>query len=430
MVTRITGGDHAPAIRGLSGLQNLEKEAARTVLTELATQIDGKSGVLKLMHTSKDRDMTFERKGGARFLARRDSKMDATAQAIRSLYERAGLSLQARAQLDTYLSAHRNRVGGSELAALFREHLNPVPSPNPSGLSDDSIKRILPRPAEDVGASMRAKVFGSQRERTELSDLARTELGLLKHSPEVNTEYSIGAPADADRLQCLTVSAKAGQQALDTTHPVVLFLGGSHSRSEPYVSDFAGEVGPHYAGGLNLLSINYRGFGDSAPIDVTPRTVIDDGLRAFRHLRDLGFPPEKIIVRGYSLGAAVAARIHAEAEWRGERLGGVIYDRPMASAAEVARAESRLGPIAGAVTLRSVGHFGAESSLARLPRRDPAEAPRTPVQVVIDNSQHGPLGQALANRYGLPVTATEADHDEHQRANQVLREFLTERCQN
>jgi len=79
MVTRLTGAEGGPAIRGLAGLQNLEQDAARKVLSDLVTQIDGKPGVLKLMHTSKDRDMSFERKSSAQFFARRDSKMDATA---------------------------------------------------------------------------------------------------------------------------------------------------------------------------------------------------------------------------------------------------------------------------------------------------------------------------------------------------------------
>jgi len=432
MVTRLTGAEGGPAIRGLAGLQNLEQDAARKVLSDLVTQIDGKPGVLKLMHTSKDRDMSFERKSSAQFFARRDSKMDATAQAIRTIYERAGLGPQAQAQIDTYLSARGNRVGGSELAALIREHLNPSLTLNPSGLSDDSIRRVLPRPAESVGGSMRSEVFGSTRDRTAaistLPDSERFEFGQLMQRPEVDANYSIGAANDPDRLQCPSVSARAGQRALDPSRPVVLFLGGSHSRSERHVMDFASRVGPGYEGGLNLVSINYRGFGGSAPVDVTPRTVIEDGLKAFKHLRYLGFPPDKIIVRGYSLGAAVAARIHAEAEWRGEPLGGVIYDRPMASAAQVARAESSWGAIAAHVTTRSVGDFGADSSLSRLPPRPPDAPPRTPVQVVIDTSVHGPLGRALADRHGLPVVATGVDHNAHGAANDVLYAFLAGRC--
>lgn len=428
MVTRINGGEGAQAIRGLAGLQNLEQEAARKVLTDLAAQIDGKPGVLKLMHTSKDRDMSFERKGSARFFARRDSKMDATAQAIRQIYERAGLSQHARAQLDTYLSTQRNRVGGSDFAALIREHLNPAAPGHPSGLSDATIRRVLPRPAGSVGSFVRGEVFGSQLERTRLTDSQAIGIGLLKQRTEVNASYSIGAPGDADRLQCLTVSARAGQQQLDTSRPVVLFFGGSHSRSEPYVEEFANEVGPAFEGGLNLLSVNYRGFGDSAPVDVTPRTVIDDGLKAYQHLRDLGFSPDRIIVRGYSLGAAVAGRIHAEAEWRGERLGGVIYDRPMASAAQVAGSQSKLGVIAAKVTESSVGDFGADSSLTRLPRRTQDAPSTTPVQVLVDNSFHGPFGQALATRHGLNMKPTNAGHEDHMQANQALREFLSERC--
>lgn len=426
MVTRISGGEGAAAIRGLKGLDALDETAAKKTLEQLATQIHGRNGVLKLMHTSKDRDMVFERKGDARFFARRDSKMAATAEALRKIYERAGLAPQARAQLDRYLTAHRNRVGGSEFAALIREHLRPPETSNPSGLSDHVIQRVLPRPAERVGRFMRSEVFGTPAERTALPDATAVAIAILKNKPEFKADYAIGAPDDPDRLQGLTISAQSGQQALNPSRPVVLFLGGSHQRIEPNVEEFADELGPGFEGGVNLLAINYRGFGGSAPTDVTPRTVMDDGRKAYQHLRDLGFPPEKIILRGYSMGAAVAARIHAEVAWRGDRLGGVIYDRPMASAAQVARAESWIGPIASGITQRSVGDFGAASHLARLPAWALESESSTPVRVLVDTSLHGPMGSALAERHKFPVIATNADHFGHQAANRAAREFLAE----
>lgn len=75
MVTAISGSAGQP-IRGLQGVNQLSQSDASNTLSQLSTQIRGKSGVLKLMHTSKDRDMVFERKSGYQFWARRSGKME------------------------------------------------------------------------------------------------------------------------------------------------------------------------------------------------------------------------------------------------------------------------------------------------------------------------------------------------------------------
>ena len=85
MVTSVTSSASQP-IRGLDGLKHLDAEQARTLLSQIETQVAGKSGVLKLMHTTKDLDMAFERKSWYQAIARRQSKMENTAQALKILY--------------------------------------------------------------------------------------------------------------------------------------------------------------------------------------------------------------------------------------------------------------------------------------------------------------------------------------------------------
>jgi fermentation-respiration switch protein FrsA (DUF1100 family) len=83
--------------------------------------------------------------------------------------------------------------------------------------------------------------------------------------------------------------------------------------------------------GLNVLIIDYQGYGES---EGTPgeQAMYDDGRAAFDYLvKDRKFKKENIVVFGRSLGGAVAARITAE-----KRPGAVILESTFASVPDVA----------------------------------------------------------------------------------------------
>lgn len=390
MATTIQSSTGA-AVRGLTGLSQLSREDANATLTQLSTQIQGKSGVLKLMHTRKDRDMVFERKSGYQFWARRSSKMEQTAQALRTLYQQAGLPPTAQRQLDTYLTQHGNRVGGNALANLIQTHMN-------GQLSPTAMARQLPQLSSSVSGLVRNQLFGTAAERRTVNKEAVPEEDLEAHAdrkaflqgqPDLNANYTIGE--GAAQLKGMSRSAHPDRKEFDLTKPIVIFFGGSGSSCEAYSYPAALAAGPdETTGGLNFLAVDYRGFGESADATVTPRTVCDDGKAVYEHVLSLGFKPEQVILRGHSLGAAVAGQIHAEAELRGQALGGVVYDRPMSSAAGAASAQS--GALAGQIAKWSVGDFGAQSCLQRMPR-NPQGQLLTPTRIIVDSSRmHGPGG--------------------------------------
>lgn len=65
-------------------------ENSRKVLHELTTNIQGKSGVIKLMHTTKEnKDMVFERKAWYQFGTRSDAKLERTTKYVESLFKEA-----------------------------------------------------------------------------------------------------------------------------------------------------------------------------------------------------------------------------------------------------------------------------------------------------------------------------------------------------
>lgn len=420
-VIHSSGGQN---IRGLQGLTQLSQTDATATLNQITTQIQGKSGVLKLMHTSKDRDMVFERKSGYQFWARRSGKMEQTAQALRTLYQQAGMPPAAQRQLDTYLSKHSNRVGGSGLANLIQTHMK-------GELSPALMARQLPQLSTSVNSVVRNALFGTTAERRAVNGDAVPDSDLQVHAerkthleslPEVNANYTIGA--GVQQLHGMSRSAHPDRTAFDLSKPIVIFFGGSGSACEAYSYPAALAAGPDTdTGGLNFLAVDYRGFGQSADVTVTPRTVCDDGKAVYEHVLSLGFQPEQVILRGHSLGAAVAGQIHAEAELRGQALGGVVYDRPMTSAAGVAATVA--GAVAGQITHWSVGDFGTQSCLQRMPK--PQGQTLTPTRIIVDSSaMHGTVGRQMAEQTGLGAKTSyiSGGHDDFVAANQEFSRFM------
>lgn len=435
MVTRIQIQDppaNSNPIRGLQGLDSLDAQSARSLLRQIETQVAGKGGVLKLMHTSKDQDMVFERKSWYQGIARRQNKMDQTAAALKTLYVKAGMSPVAIKQLDNYLQEHSNRVGGGSLARLLQGHLEPRQSQN-------LVQRLLPRET-NANPVLRSDVFGSEISRRtgtayadpglnaaeraqSVRDRDQRNLQMCRDYPDINPNYLIGTgPNDPARLTGISRSATPSlAQQLDTSKPIVIFLGGSHGNVADYGYPAAHAAGSNASGGLNFLAVDYRGYGASGDANPTPKTVTDDAMRVYQHVRDLGFTPDKIILRGYSMGAAAAARIHAACDLRGEKLMGVIYDRPMASASAVAKQME--GSAAGWATKQSVGDFGADRYLALIHRLGSGDMSNT---VVIKDKEDrlGPPAEAMARNRGIELKSPNIDHEAHLLANDAVSECI------
>lgn len=86
----------------------------------------------------------------------------------------------------------------------------------------------------------------------------------------------------------------------------ILFLrDGSGS-----LSDSVAELGTLHALGINIFAFDYRGFGSSAKIHPSEKSVLQDAEAAWQYLAPTRhIDPGTIAIYGYKLGAAVAAEL-------------------------------------------------------------------------------------------------------------------------
>jgi fermentation-respiration switch protein FrsA (DUF1100 family) len=109
--------------------------------------------------------------------------------------------------------------------------------------------------------------------------------------------------------------------------------------------------------GLNILIIDYRGYGksDGSPSEAG---LYRDARAAWRYLTEVrGTPPGKIVLFGRSLGGAVAARLAS-----GVQPAGVIIESSFSSARDVSR---ELFPMLSWLTILRYD-FDAAGSLAQV----------------------------------------------------------------
>ncbi len=116
--------------------------------------------------------------------------------------------------------------------------------------------------------------------------------------------------------------------------PTVLFLHGARRNlngSQHRIERLA-------ALGMNVLAIDYRGFGRSTPILPSEASAIEDARAAFAELARREPDPARRFVYGYSLGGAVAIALAGN----GARMAGVVAEATFTSIPDLVR-ETRWG---------------------------------------------------------------------------------------
>lgn len=122
--------------------------------------------------------------------------------------------------------------------------------------------------------------------------------------------------------------------AASSSQTVLLYFHGNGYCLEQTVGTI-GEVVPLHNIGVNLLMVDYRGYGASSRGHAREKSVYQDARAAFNYLtQKRGIPARDIVFVGRSIGTGVAtemAKEHPEA-------GGLILISPFTSTSDVARA--------------------------------------------------------------------------------------------
>ena len=107
---------------------------------------------------------------------------------------------------------------------------------------------------------------------------------------------------------------------------LVIFFSGSYGSN----AAMAGPLAKAYnLGGIAVLGVDYRGFGGSGNrlngASITEETLYEDGQTIYRYaVTVLGARPDGIILYGFSLGGAVAAKLAADLAEEGSRPAGRV----------------------------------------------------------------------------------------------------------
>ncbi len=129
----------------------------------------------------------------------------------------------------------------------------------------------------------------------------------------------------------------------------VLFFPGNGGHRESR----AGLFGELAARGFTVLGIDYRGYGGN-PGEPSEAGLAADARAAAAFARTEGFPAQRTVYLGESLGCAVAARLAST-----HRPAGIVLRSPFTSLVDVARA------VYGPVALLTVDRFPVADLLRR-----------------------------------------------------------------
>lgn len=161
---------------------------------------------------------------------------------------------------------------------------------------------------------------------------------IFQHERAVVDAHAAGAPPPATEVFDLTLgngdTVHAWYRQASTDAPTVLFLHGARRNlyeSQHRIDRLAGL-------GLNVLAIDYRGFGRSTPMLPSEETVLQDAHAALDELQRRQPDPRSRFLYGYSLGGAVAIALAAERDG----VGGVVIESSFTSITDLVRA-SRWG---------------------------------------------------------------------------------------
>ncbi|HET9645259.1 MAG TPA: alpha/beta hydrolase [Burkholderiaceae bacterium] len=280
-----------------------------------------------------------------------------------------------------------------------------------------AIAKLSKLPLKAFEPATRKALFGDPAERIAVSPFTANHLKTGIDSGRI-AEVSIEGQAGSlhGHFHKSTAAAHTGK--------TVLFLSGSGSSAEDLSVDIAGK---YCNEGVDVLSVNYRGFGKSQGVPSEDGLLRDAESMLDFLVKQKGIAPENIIVHGYSLGGPVAAHVAKMSACSEQPLGGLVLDRPMVSASKSAKAHGApLPKLSGQILKATQGSFSVNENLQGMPVS-------MPIVLMTDGEGLGVQGEALRQRLvaqGFKVTGhrLECEHLDSMTAMEGAFDTIQQSC--
>ncbi|ETV64067.1 hypothetical protein H257_18994 [Aphanomyces astaci] len=121
-----------------------------------------------------------------------------------------------------------------------------------------------------------------------------------------------------------------------SSNKLVLYLHGNGEHRGMSVSVLKHGIYANPPFHADILSVDYRGFGDSTFTWPTEQGLYDDAHAAFNYaISTLGFAPHQVVVHGYSLGSAVASRLVYDLCQNSTCPAGLLLEAPFLSIPDI-----------------------------------------------------------------------------------------------
>lgn len=215
-----------------------------------------------------------------------------------------------------------------------------------------------------------------------------------------DSRYTVQVPASVGAAQTETLSLwwlpHANPQA-----PTLLYLHGTFRN----LGQNLPKIDALREAGFAILAVDYRGWGESAPIVPTEATINADAAVAWNELQRRQPQPGRRVIFGHSMGGAVAVTLAGELH-HGRDFGALILESTFTRLPDVASAAGFWGRLAASITSLE---FDSLSRIARI------DAPLLMIHGAADRTVPVELGRRLRDAARPGVRWVEVPGGTHSR---------------
>lgn len=236
-----------------------------------------------------------------------------------------------------------------------------------------------------LGTQAKEAVFGNDAARTTRNTASTQQLNAMGGLPYTAQDITInaadiGEQGDTFALRGRKYTPNAQFQNGPGKNTAVILFSGSGGPNEDQLEPAARF---YCQQGSTAFAVNYRGFGastdkdnttgqENSPTakDMSEQGLVQDARRIFNYVARQGFGGNSIVLHGYSLGGAIAAKLVKRLERDGIKPRGLVLHSSIETTFKAAMGDTG-NPVAALGAKLAVGSFDTQESLEEIAKIDP-----------------------------------------------------------